>query len=54
MASPLHDNLRRDAHTESIADERASARVGDEIKAEAMKKFDDFWLDKKLKNGKSN
>ena len=28
MASPLHDNLRRDAHAEGIADERASASVG--------------------------
>ena len=28
MASPLHDNLRRDAHAEGIADERASVSVG--------------------------
>ena len=37
MASPFHDNLRRDTHAECIADERASASVG----------ADDFvfWLD---------
>ncbi len=28
MASPLHDQLRRDTHAESITDERASASMG--------------------------